>query len=71
MHNGFIELFDRTYREAVLDMYVFNNQEEVREHTYKWFTEFNEYRPHESLGGLTPREYLFRHHPEASVLRWY
>jgi putative transposase len=58
MQNGFIERFNRSYREAVLDMYVFQSLHEVREQTEKWIKEYNEERPHESLGHLTPREYL-------------
>lgn len=30
MQNGFIEQFNRSYREAVLDMYVFRTLDEVR-----------------------------------------
>jgi putative transposase len=33
MQNGFIERFNRSYREAVLDMYVFQTLNEVREQT--------------------------------------
>ena len=58
MQNGFIERFNRRYRQAVLDMYVFQTLNEVREHTEKWLKEYNEERPHESLGDLTPREFL-------------
>lgn len=57
MQNGFIERFNRTYREEVLDMYVFNAIGEVREITGAWLPDYNEYRPHESLGNLTPREF--------------
>lgn len=57
MQNGFIERFNRTYREEVLDMYVFNNIREVREITEEWLSEYNELRPHESLGNLTPMEF--------------
>jgi putative transposase len=48
MQNGFIERFNRSYREAVLDMYVFQSLHEVRELTEKWIKEYNEERPHES-----------------------
>lgn len=56
--NSFIERFNRTYREEVLDMYVFKHLSEVRNITERWIDEYNEQRPHESLGNLTPREYM-------------
>ncbi len=71
MQNGFIERFNRSYRKAVLDMYVFRRLEEVREQTERWMKEYNEERPHESLGNLTPREYLLAKHPEISTQGWY
>ena len=58
MQNEFIETFNRSYREAVLDLFVFQSLHEVREQTEKWIKEYNEERPHESLGHLTPIEYL-------------
>lgn len=69
MQNGFIERFNRSYREAVLDMFVFQSLYEVREQTEKWLKEYNEERPHESLG-LTPREYLLTQKPEISKNSW-
>ena len=57
MQNGFIERFNRTYREEVLDMYVFNSIREVREITEEWLPDYNECRPHKALGNLTPKEY--------------
>lgn len=59
--NSYIERFNRTYREEVLDMYVFRTLTEVREKTEDWLREYNEERPHESLGNLTPTEYLAIH----------
>ena len=61
MQNGFIERFNRTYREEVLDMYVFNKLSEVRFITENWLTDYNEVRPHESLGDLPPVEYAMSH----------
>lgn len=59
MQNGFIERFNRTYRTEVLDMFVFKHLKEVKEITESWVKQYNEERPHESLGNLTPKEYLF------------
>lgn len=47
----------RTYREEVLDMYLFRNIDEVQLITDKWLREYNGERPHESLGNLTPKGY--------------
>jgi putative transposase len=58
MQNGFIERFNRTYRNEVLDMYVFKQLKDVQEITDNWVIEYNEERPHEALGNLTPKEYL-------------
>lgn len=58
MQNGFIERFNRTYRTEVLDMFVFKHLKEVQEITESWVKQYNEERPHESLGNLTPKEYL-------------
>jgi putative transposase len=38
-------------------MFVFQTLNEVREQTDKWLKEYNEERPHESLGDMTPREF--------------
>jgi len=70
MQNGFIERFNRSYREAVLDMFVFQSLDEVREQTEQWLKEYNEERPHDSLGDMTPREYLLTHKPEISTYEW-
>lgn len=71
MQNGFIERLNRSYREAVLDMYVFKTLEEVRERTESWIVDYNEELPHESLGDLTPVEYRVLHHPETSSNGWH
>lgn len=55
--NGYIERFNRTYREEVLDMHLFRNIQEVQRITDIWMQEYNNERPHHSLGNLTPSEY--------------
>ena len=57
MQNGYIERFNRLYREAVLDAYLFFELYEIRLLTTEWIEEYNHRRPHESLNNLTPAEY--------------
>lgn len=54
--NAYIERFNRTYREELLDQYLFANLDDVREATYWWMLEYNEERPHDSLDDRTPAE---------------
>ncbi|WP_148230517.1 IS3 family transposase [Chitinophaga pinensis] len=57
MQNGYIERFNRLYREAVLDAYLFFDLNQVRELTEEWLEEYNQRRPHEALNNLTPEEW--------------
>ena len=52
--NAFVERFNRTYRNEVLDAYVFTDLAQVREITEDWLRIYNEERPHRSLGRVTP-----------------
>jgi len=52
--NGFVERFNRTVREDVLDMNWFSNLKEVKLIVRDWLKIYNQERPHESLAGLAP-----------------
>ena len=56
--NAFIERFNRTYREAVLDAYLFYTVAEVQAITEDWLEEYNAIRPHEALGHVPPYQYV-------------
>jgi putative transposase len=58
--NAYIERFNRTFREEVLDQHLFLRLDDVREATWWWMQEYNEQRPHDSLGELTPVEFRQR-----------
>ena len=55
------ERFNRTFREEVLDQHLFLRLEDVREAAWWWMLEYNEERPHDSLGELTPVEFRQQH----------
>ena len=52
--NAYIERFNRTYREAILDMYLFDNLREVKQLTKEWINHYNFERPHQALGMKPP-----------------
>ena len=64
--NSYVERFNRTFRDEVLNMYVFRSLSEVREITQNWISEYNEERPHDSLGDLTPYEFMATSKPPAN-----
>jgi putative transposase len=57
MQNGFIERFNRTFREEVLDAYLFQDIVQVRDICTEWMEDYNYIRPHESLEGRSPKRY--------------
>ncbi|MBK8622482.1 MAG: IS3 family transposase [Saprospiraceae bacterium] len=58
--NGYIERLNRTFREDVLDAYMFNSINQFNIISEKWKNDYNEYHPHQSLGHMSPKEYAPR-----------
>jgi len=57
MQNGYVERFNRFFREDILDAYYFNDIYQMREKVWEWTEDYNNNHPHSSLGNKSPREF--------------
>jgi putative transposase len=57
VENAFIESFNGKFRDECLNANWFHSLEHTREIVSEWLEDYNERRPHSSLGGLTPMEF--------------
>ena len=57
MQNGFIESFNGSFRDECLNETLFSSLSEARQRISAWKEDYNSYRPHSSLGNLTPNEF--------------
>lgn len=55
--NAYIESFNGTLRSESLDLHWFGSIDEARETIETWRRQYNEFRPHSSIGNKTPAEY--------------
>lgn len=58
--NGHIESFNGKFRDECLNQYWFVNLMEARERIEAWRQDYNQERPHSSLGYQTPAEFAAR-----------
>ena len=62
--NAYIESFNARLRQELLNASWFLSLADARERTEAWRKEYNEDRPHSSLGDLTPQEFVNAQTPE-------
>ena len=55
--NAFIESFNGKLRDECLNETLFSSLAEARETLEAWQEDYNRYRPHSTLGNMTPREF--------------
>lgn len=55
--NSLIERFNRTFKENVLDAYIFKDLNEAREITEDWIWKYNNTKPHSALDWKSPKKY--------------
>ena len=60
MQNAFIESFNGSFRDELLNETLFSSLPEAREKIDAWKEDCNRNRPHSSLGNLTPQEFVMK-----------
>ena len=63
--NAFIESFNARFRLECLNEHWFLTLEDAREKIEAWRRDYNEHRPHSSLGNMPPAEFARRRIPTA------
>jgi putative transposase len=68
MDNATIESFNGSFRDECLNVNWFLSMDDAREKVESWRRDYNEERPHSSLGNATPEEFAAQvdHQPAAS-----
>src|SRR5690606_36173542 len=61
MQNGYVERFNRSFRQDVLDANLFRNLTEVKVASDEFEEDYNLHRPHESLEDLGPIDYKIKY----------
>ena len=56
--NSYVERFNRSYREGVLDAYILTHINQAQEETDIWMNDYNNHHPHGSLGDKPPTQYV-------------
>lgn len=65
--NPFIESFNGSFRDECLNLNWFLSLDDAQEKIEAWRVDYNEFRPHQSLGDMTPMHFVAEHR-EAGLL---
>lgn len=68
MQNGYVERFNRFYREDILDAFYFNDLYQLRTLSENWRNDYNWNHPHDSLGNKSPKEFMPRFDEELKFI---
>ena len=60
MQNAFVESFNGSFRDELLNETLFSSLTEALEKIRAWKEDYNLNRPHSSLGNLTPQEFALK-----------
>jgi putative transposase len=67
VQNAYIESFNGKFRDECLNENWFKDLPEARRLIEAWRVEYNTFRPHSSLGDLTPEEFAARHEEDGRL----
>jgi len=75
MDNATVESFNSSFRDECLNVNWFLSMEDAQEKIEKWRRDYNEFRPHSSLGDLTPQPFADKYKisersPKNSTSEW-
>ena len=68
VQNVYIESFNGKFRDECLNEHWFTDVPDAKRLIEAWRIEYNTFRPHSSLGNLTPEEFAARHEGEKSMI---
>ena len=60
MQNGFVESFNGSFRDECLNETLFSSVRQARQQITEWKEDYNQERPHSSLGNITPIEFAMK-----------
>jgi len=64
--NPYIESFNGSFRDECLNVHGFLSLDDARTKIETWRQDYNAYRPHQSLDGLSPEMYLDAYHENSA-----